>query len=41
MVNHRDDIENKVVVAVSQLAVTLHHMSAHVIWFDRLKDEYF
>ena len=40
MLNHRDGIENKVVDALSRLTVTLHRMSAHVIGFDRLKDEY-
>ena len=33
------DIENKVVDALSRLTVTLHRMSAHVIGFDRLKNE--
>ena len=40
MINHRAGIENKVVDALSQLTITLHRMSAHVIGFDRLEDEY-
>ena len=40
MINHRIGIENKAVDALSQLTVTFHRMSAHVIGFDRLKDEY-
>ena len=40
LVNHRVGIENKATDALSRLIVTLHHMSAHVIGFDRLKDEY-
>ena len=40
VINHRVGIENKVVKALCRLTVTLHHMSAHVIGFDRLKDEY-
>ena len=40
MINHRAGIENKVVDALNRLTVTLHHMSAHVIAFDRLKNEY-
>ena len=41
MINHRASIENKVVDALSRLIVTFHRMSAHVIGFDRLKDEYY
>ena len=41
MINHRSGIENKVADALSRLTVTLHRMSAHVIGFDRLKNEYF
>ena len=41
MINHRVGIEHKVANALSQLTVTLHRMSAHVITFDILKDEYF
>ena len=33
-------IENKAADALSRLTVTLHRMSAHVIGFDRLKNEY-
>ena len=33
-------IENKVVDALSRITVTLHRMSAHVLGFDRLKNEY-
>ena len=40
MINHRSDIENKAVGALSRLTITLHRMSAHVIGFDRLKNEY-
>ena len=40
MINHRASIENKATDALSRLPVTLHCMSAHVIGFDRLKDEY-
>ena len=40
VINHRAGIENKVVDALSRLTITLHRMSAHVIGFDRLKDEY-
>ena len=40
VINHRTSIENKVANALSRLIVTLHRMSAHVIGFDRLKDEY-
>ena len=40
VINHRTSIENKVVDALSRLTITLHRMSAHVIGFDRLKDEY-
>ena len=40
MINHCDGIENKVVDALSRLTITLHRMSAHVIGFGRLKDEY-
>ena len=41
VINHRVGIENKAAGALSRLTVTLHHMSAHVIGFDRLKDGYF
>ena len=41
MINHYAGIENKVVDSLSRLTVTLHRMSAHVIGFGRLKDEYF
>ena len=41
MINHRAGIENKAADAFSRLIVTLHHMSAHFIGFDRLKYEYF
>ena len=40
VINHRSGIENKVVDTLSRLTVTLHRMSAHVIGFDRLKNEY-
>ena len=40
MINHRSGIENKVAAALSRLTVTLHHISAHVIGFDKLKNEY-
>ena len=40
MINHRAGIENKPANALSRLAITLHHMSTHVIGFDRLKDEH-
>ena len=40
MINHRSGIENKAADALSRLTVTLHRMSAHVIGFDRLKNEY-
>ena len=40
VINHCVGIENKVVGALSRLTVTLNRMSAHVIGFDRLKDEY-
>ena len=40
MINHFANIENKVTGALSRLTVTLHRMSAHVIRFDRLKNEY-
>ena len=40
VINHRVGIENKAADALSRLTVTLHPMSAHVIGFDRLKDEY-
>ena len=40
MINHCAGIENKAADALSQLTVTLHHMNAHVIRFDRLKDKY-
>ena len=41
MINHRAGIENKATNELSQLTVTLHRMSAHVIEFDRMKDEYY
>ena len=41
VIYHRVGIENKVFDPCSRLPVTLHHMSAHVIEFDRLKYEYF
>ena len=41
VINHRASIEKKAVDALSQLTITRHHMSAHVIGFDRLKNEYF
>ena len=40
MINHLAGIENKAVDALSRLTFTLHCMSAHVIEFDRLKNEY-
>ena len=40
VINHRSGIENKAAEALSRLTVTLHRMSAHVIGFDRLKNEY-
>ena len=40
VINHRSSIENKAADALSRLTVTLHRMSAHVIGFDRLKNEY-
>ena len=40
VINHRSGIENKAADALSRLTVTLHRMSAHVIRFDRLKNEY-
>ena len=40
MINHRSSIENKAADALNRLTVTLHRMSAHVIGFDRLKNEY-
>ena len=40
VINHRSGIENKVADALSRLTVTLHRMSAYVIGFDRLKNEY-
>ena len=40
VINHLAGIENKAANALSQLTVTLHRMSGHVIGFDRLKDEY-
>ena len=40
VINHRAGIENKAGDALSRLTITLHRMSAHVIGFDRLKDEY-
>ena len=40
MINHRSSIENKAADALSRLTVTLHRMSAHVIGFDKLKNEY-
>ena len=41
VINHRSGIENKAADALSRLTVTLHRISAHVIRFDRLKNEYF
>ena len=41
VINHRTSIENKAADALSQLTVTHHRMSAHVIRFDKLKDEYY
>ena len=41
VINHCAGIENKAANALSRLTITLHHMSAHVIGFDRLKDEYY
>ena len=40
VINHRADIENKAVDALSRLTITLHRMSAYVIGFDRLKNKY-
>ena len=40
VINHRSGIENKASDALSRLTATLHRMSAHVIGFDRLKNEY-
>ena len=40
VITHLAGIENKANNALSQLIVTLHRMSARVIRFDRLKDEY-
>ena len=40
MINYCAGIENKVVDALSRLTITIHRMSAHIVWFDRLKDEY-
>ena len=40
MINHRVGVANKDANARSRLTVTLYHMSAYVIGFDRLKDEY-
>ena len=40
VINHRSGIENKAADALSRLTLTLHRMSAHVIGFDRLKNEY-
>ena len=40
MINHRASIENKASDTLNRLIVTLHRMSAHVIRFDRLKNEY-
>ena len=40
LINHRSSIENQAVDALSRLTVTLHRMSAHVIGFDKLKNEY-
>ena len=40
VINHRSGIENKAADALSRLTVTLHRMSALVIGFDRLKNEY-
>ena len=40
MIDHRAGIENKAIDELSRLTVTLYRMSAHVIGFDRFKDEY-
>ena len=40
MINHRVGIKKKGADALSRLTITLHRMNAHVIGFDRLKDEY-
>ena len=40
VINHRAGIESITVDTLSRLTVTLHFMSAHVIGFDKLKDEY-
>ena len=40
VINYRAGIENKAIDALSRLTITLHRMSAHVIVFDTLKDEY-
>ena len=40
VINHRANIENKATGSLSRLTVTLHRMSAHVIGFNRLKNEY-
>ena len=40
VINYRASTENKVSDALSRLTIKLHRMSAHVIGFDRLKDEY-
>ena len=40
VINHHAGIENKVEDALSRLTIILHRMNAHVIGFDRLKDEY-
>ena len=40
VINHCAGIENKAADALSRLTVTLHRMSAHIIRFDGLKDEY-
>ena len=39
VINHHSSIENKAVDALSRFTVALHRMSAHVIRFDRLKNE--
>ena len=40
VINHRSGIEKKAADALSRLTDTLHHMSAHVTGFDRLKNKY-
>ena len=41
VINHCAGIETKVADTLNRLTVTLHRMSARVIGFDRLKNEYF